>query len=79
MLLFDLCCPECSSKNIKPHCTYTVDEQERQIYHCADCKEYFSETKNTPLEGLRTPLSRIITILDFGHYGSGNQRDLSRI
>ena len=68
-------CPECSSENIKKNCTYIVHEQERKIYHCENCNNYFSETKNTPLEGLRTPLSRIITVLDCCHYGNGYQRD----
>ena len=71
MSLFELCCPECSSKNIKPHCTYRVHDEQRQIYHCADCDNYFSETKNTPIEGLRTPLSRIIRILDSLNEGMG--------
>ena len=77
MLIFNLCCPECSSKNIKQHCTYTADVHVRRIYNCADCNNYFSETKNTDYKGLRTPLSRIITILNCGHYGYGNQRHLS--
>ena len=71
MSLFELCCPECSSENIKPHCTYKVHEEERQIYRCTDCDNYFSETKNTPIEGLRTPLSRIIRILDSLNEGLG--------
>lgn len=55
----------------EPHTTYTVHDEQRQIYCCTDCACYFSETKNTPLAGLRTPLSRIITILDALNEGLG--------
>ena len=71
MVFLELCCTECKSENIKRHCTYTVHEQERQIYCCRDCNNYFSETKDTPLEGLRTRLSRIIKILDCLNEGMG--------
>ena len=71
MSLVEFYCPECHSENVKPHCTYTVHDQQRKIYCCNDCNNQFSETKNTPLEGLRTPLSRIITILDSLNEGMG--------
>ncbi|MBS1251986.1 MAG: hypothetical protein MAG451_01022 [Anaerolineales bacterium] len=58
------CCPDCRSENFKSHTTYTVHGEQRHIYHCDECGSYFSQTKNTALEGLRTPLSRITTILD---------------
>jgi hypothetical protein len=35
----------------------------RQLYYCPECKGYFSETHSTPLANLKTPLSRIIEIL----------------
>jgi len=35
----------------------------RQLYKCDDCGCCFSETRNTVIEGLRTPVSRIIIIL----------------
>lgn len=37
--------------------------EERQLFKCDDCGKYFSETRNTVLAGLRTPVSRIIMIL----------------
>lgn len=37
--------------------------EERQLYKCDDCGKCFSETTNTVLAGLRTPVSRIIMIL----------------
>ena len=70
--LEQLHCPECLSKNLKRHTTYEVQSgEQRNIYRCEDCGEYFSETKNTPLEGLRRPLSLIITVLDALNDGMG--------
>ncbi len=39
--------------------------------HCDTCREYFSETKNTPLAGLRAPLSKIKLVLDALNDGVG--------
>jgi hypothetical protein len=38
---------------------------------CQDCSTYFSETKNTPLEGLKTPVSRISLVLEAINDGMG--------
>jgi transposase-like protein len=66
------CCPTCDSENIEIHTTYrTKNGEQRCIFHCQDCQEYFSETKNTPLAGLRTPLSKIITVIDALNDGMG--------
>jgi transposase-like protein len=65
MTLTTLRCPECNSKDHKFHTSYTVGSGEkREIRHCQKCGNYFSETKNTPLEGLRRPLSLIILVLN---------------
>ena len=65
-------CPDCNAINFKPHTSYTVKYGEtRQIHKCTECGAYFSDTKNTPLAGLRTPLSRIIPILDALNEGLG--------
>lgn len=57
-------CPCCGSNENRPHTRYiTVAHGERTIYHCFKCDIYFSETFATPIAGLTTPLSRIITIL----------------
>lgn len=39
-------------------------------YHC-HCGTYFSETKNTPLEGLQTPVSQIALVLEALNDGMG--------
>ena len=36
-----------------------------------ECDNYFSETKNTPIEGLKTPLSRISMVLNAVNDGMG--------
>lgn len=73
MLLTQIRCPECNSENPSIHTTYTVlvDGEQRHIHHCKECENFFSETKNTPLEGLRTPLSKIILVIDALNDGIG--------
>ena len=62
---FSLRCPTCGTQEVKRHTVYEVKSGEhRGLYWCPGCKKHFSETKNTFLEGLRTPLSRICTILN---------------
>ena len=65
-------CPECGGANFWPHTTYTVQSGERRtIYHCRDCDTYFSETCNTPLAGLRRPLSFLGQVLEAINDGLG--------
>jgi len=65
-------CPECNSENFKRHTGYTLKNGEaRTIYYCWDCDTYFSETKNTPLAGLKTPISRMATVLEAINDGMG--------
>jgi transposase-like protein len=55
-----LYCPECGCHQIEAHKSYTVKAGGvRRLYYCPDCKGYFSETHNTPLANLKTPLSCI--------------------
>jgi transposase-like protein len=64
MELFLHPCPCCGSNESRLHTRYkTVAHNERTIYHCFECAIYFSETFATPIADLKTPLSRIITIL----------------
>ena len=64
MDLFSHPCPCCGSNESRLHTRYqTLAYGERTIYHCCECDIYFSETFATPIAGLTTPLSRIITIL----------------
>ena len=72
MDLFSHPCPCCASTNVHLHTRYTTQNHDlRTIYHCRECDIYFSETFATPIAGLRTPLSRIITILKARSEGMG--------
>lgn len=72
MSIFESRCPTCEGENFSPHTTYTVKNgEEREIYYCPDCDSYFSQTKNTPMENLRTPLSLIQLVLDALNNGMG--------
>src|SRR3954468_2662620 len=67
-----LYCPECGCQQIEAHKSYPVKAGGvRQLYYCPDCKRYFSETYNTPLANLKTPLSRIVEILQALNEGLG--------
>lgn len=58
-------CPACQTEQVKTHTGYTLHSGGlRWIYYCSRCDRYFSSTYNTPLAGLRTPLSRIQMVLD---------------
>lgn len=71
-LFSENCCPSCHCENIHPHTSYlTNNGEQRFIYHCQDCQDYFSKTKNTPLAGLRTPLSKIKQVMDALNDGMG--------
>jgi transposase-like protein len=67
-----LYCPECGCQQIEAHKSYPVKAGGvRQLYYCPECKGHFSETHNTPLANLKTPLSRIIEILQALNEGLG--------
>ena len=56
MSLTTICCPECKSENHKHPTSYTVGSGEkREIRHCEDCGNYFSETKDTPYDSTLAP------------------------
>ncbi len=65
-------CPDCGTRNLKVHTTYTVQNGEtRRMYYCATYQCYFSETYGTALARLLTPLSRIQQILEAVNDGLG--------
>jgi transposase-like protein len=72
MHLQQIRCPECNSKNFRPHTTYTVSNgEQRCVFYCIQCDTYFSETKNTPLAGLHWSLSFIVLVLEALNEGLG--------
>jgi len=70
--LFKRDCPHCHSEEIKNHSYYqTKNNGERKIFICQECESLFSETYNTPIAGLVTPLSEIIRVLKDRVEGKG--------
>ena len=52
--------PTCHSAVLQSHTTYATQSHGlRILYNCANCPPYFSETKNTLMAGLKTPVSVI--------------------
>ena len=39
------------------------DGEQRTLYHCSSCDRSFSETRNTPIAQLKTPISVIVHVL----------------
>ncbi len=67
-------CPGCRSMKITEYKTYmTQNHGSRQLYHCEECGKVFSETKNTILEGLKTPLSQVWHVLEARSEGMGQR------
>lgn len=72
MELLRLKCPGCHSADIQYHSPYTTKNHGgRVIYKCEHCPVYFSETKNTLMEGLKTPVSVIWHVLKARTEGMG--------
>lgn len=65
MELLKIRCPTCKSHKIKRHYNYqTKNHDVRTIFKCQVCYYYFSETKNTFMEGLKKPISLIWLVLN---------------
>lgn len=65
-------CPKCASQNLKNHRTYeTVHNGYRQLHECKNCKTVFSETYGTPMNNLKTPMSKIASVIRVRSEGLG--------
>ena len=72
MELLEMNCPDCSSTHFRVHTTYQIQNYGlRRLYECQDCCAYLSETKNTPVEDLKTPLSVVWKVLQAWTEGMG--------
>lgn len=73
MVLTTIRCPDCNSQERREHMKYAVQsgDEKRSLYQCNMCRSYYSETKDTPLAGLHTPLSQISKVLDALNEGLG--------
>jgi transposase-like protein len=67
-----LYCSECGCQQLKTRKSYTLKGGAvRQLYRCPECQPCFSETHDTPLTNLKTPLSQIVLILQALNEGPG--------
>jgi hypothetical protein len=65
-------CPVCRSSDIQYHSPSTTKNHGgRVIDTCAPCPAYVSETKNTLMEGVKTPVSVIWHVLKARTEGMG--------
>ena len=72
MELLRLKCPLCHSSDIRYHSPYTTKGHgDRVMYKCEYFQAYFSETKKTLMEGLKTPVSVIWQVLKARTEGMG--------
>src|SRR5215470_14367251 len=72
MELLQLKCPVCHSSEIQYHSSYTTKNHgSRVMDKCEHWPASFSETKNTFLEGLKTPVSVIWLVLKARTEGMG--------
>lgn len=67
-----LYCSKCDCQQLKTRKSYTLKGGAvRQLYRCPECQHCFSETHDTPLANLKTPLSQIVLILQALNEGLG--------
>jgi len=70
--MFEAKCSHCMKTEIKKFRTYKIKNgPERTIFQCNHCGTNFSETCNTPLVGLRRPISLIVMVLSSIAEGTG--------
>ena len=64
MTLTQIRCAHYGCKNIESHRTYTTKGgEQRTMYHCSSCDSAFSETRNTPIAQLKTPIAVTVQVL----------------
>ncbi len=57
-------CAHCGWKNVQGYRTYAIkDGEQRTMSHGSSCDRAFSETRNTPIAQLQTPISVIVHVL----------------
>lgn len=65
-------CPDCESPDLTIHSRYqTQSNGPRCIYQCQVCGLRFSDTAGTPMENLKTPLSKIASAIALRSEGLG--------
>jgi transposase-like protein len=72
MTMIHLRCVDCGGKEVEICRTYTLKQGEhRTIYSCSACDCTFSETQNTPLAYVKTPIAVVVHVLSALTEGMG--------
>ena len=62
--MIHLRCGDCGGKEVAIGRTSTLKQgEQRTIYYCSACDRSFSETRNTPLAYVKTPISVVVHVL----------------
>lgn len=65
-------CPDCNSSEATPFKKYeTVHNGERFLYKCSECCNIFSETCGTPMQDIKSPISKVAAALRIRSEGMG--------
>ena len=65
-------CVQCGSSQIKAYKKYdTVAHGKRQLFKCNECDNVFAETAGTPMQDLKSPISKVAGVLKVRSEGMG--------
>lgn len=65
-------CPNCRSLDVETCKLYpTVHNGARRLYQCTGCETLYSETRSTPMENLKSPISKVASALRIRSEGMG--------
>ena len=65
-------CPHCGSAQLDVEMVYeTKHNGSRQLFRCQGCAAIFSETRGTPMEQIKSPLSKVAGVLRVRSEGLG--------
>ena len=65
-------CPNCASSDTSAFKNYnTVHNGNRQLFKCGSCNTTFSETSNTAMENIKSPISKVASALILRSEGLG--------
>ena len=65
-------CPKCGSSQLKAYKKYdTLNHGKRQIFKCNECDKAFAETAGTPMQDLKSPISKVASVLKVRSEGMG--------
>jgi len=67
-------CPSCGSQDLKNHRRYeTVHNGPRELHECKACGTIFSETWGTPMKDLKSPISKVASVIRVRSEGLGQR------